>query len=71
MRTRERRQVLRETLTTGEVADYLGSSERFARGLIASGALPSLKIGALRRVRRSDLDEFVAQRVLEEGRDRA
>jgi excisionase family DNA binding protein len=62
-----KRQIVRETLSTAEVAQYLGCSERFVRELMISGSLPSFKLGRLRRVRRADLDRFVERRV-EEGR---
>lgn len=67
MRPRERRQIVRETLDTSEVAQYLGCSERFVREMVMSGSLPSFKLGRLRRVRRADLDRFV-ERQVEEGR---
>lgn len=47
-------------LTVGEVAEVLGCSLRTARGLISDGALPSLKIGGLRRVTRTALDSYLA-----------
>jgi excisionase family DNA binding protein len=46
-------------LSTADVARYLGISERFAKNLIYSGSLPSLKVGRLRRVRRDDLDRWI------------
>jgi excisionase family DNA binding protein len=51
--------VPRLLLSTAEVARCLGISERFAKNLIYSGSLPSLKVGRLRRVRRGDLDRWI------------
>jgi excisionase family DNA binding protein len=43
-----------------EAAEMLGVSSRQVERLVASGALPSVKVGASRRIRRSDLEAFVA-----------
>jgi excisionase family DNA binding protein len=51
--------IQRVLLSTAEVARYLGISERFAKNLIYSGSLPSLKVGRLRRVRRDSLDRWI------------
>lgn len=51
----------RLVLSTPEVADALGCSVPTVKNLIRSGALQSVKIGSLRRVRFSDLEAYVAQ----------
>lgn len=56
-------------LSVPHVAEYLDVSQTFARGLIGSGELPSVKVGYLRRVRRQDLDTFI-QRCIEAAQDR-
>jgi excisionase family DNA binding protein len=43
-----------------EAAEMLGVSSRQVERLVASGALPSVKVGASRRIRRADLEAFVA-----------
>jgi excisionase family DNA binding protein len=42
-----------------EVARRLGCSAKTVKRLIASGDLPSVRLERLRRVRASDLDEFL------------
>ena len=52
-----------QTLLTGKDAGLLlRCSERTIRSLIARGLLPAIKIGGATRVRRSDLDAFIAAR---------
>jgi excisionase family DNA binding protein len=46
-------------LTPAEAADYLRISQRTLRRFVASGVLPVVTMGALRRYRRSDLDEYI------------
>ena len=43
------------------LAEYLDCGTTFAGDLIASGAIPSFKVGSLRRVRKADVDEYVAR----------
>jgi excisionase family DNA binding protein len=43
----------------GEVADVLRVSERSVERLLASGDLPSVRIGRSRRIRGEDLQEFI------------
>jgi excisionase family DNA binding protein len=52
----------RRLLTVPEVADELRVSERHARDLVARGAIASIRVGRLRRVRRDELE-----RVLRDG----
>jgi excisionase family DNA binding protein len=54
-------------LTVEEVAAELGAGKTFAYGLIASGAIPSLRVGRLLRVRPSDLAAYVAGLVTRDG----
>jgi len=46
-------------LSAREIALALGVSERFVKGLIYAGELPSLKVGRLRRVRLDDLEAWI------------
>jgi len=43
------------------LAEYLDCGTTFAGDLIASGAIPSFKVGSLRRVRKADVDAYVAR----------
>jgi excisionase family DNA binding protein len=47
-------------LKTHEVAAELATSESNVRKLIARGVIPSIKLGHLRRVRRGDLEAYIA-----------
>lgn len=47
-------------LDVDEAAAVLGCSGRLVRKLIAQGELPGLRLGRLVKVRRVDLDNFVA-----------
>lgn len=49
--------------STGELARYLGCSTTFARKLIDTGEIPSVKLAGIRRVRRSDVNELVEKRL--------
>ncbi len=46
-------------LTIGEVARILHASRSFVYALLRSGELPSFSLRRLRRIRATDLDEFV------------
>ena len=50
-------------LTPEELADYLKCGRTFAYKLLALGEIPSLKLGKLRRVRRSDAARYVDRKV--------
>jgi excisionase family DNA binding protein len=52
-----------ELLTVSECAEYLNISNRHARKLFDVRAFQIVKVGRLVRVRRSDLDAYVAQNV--------
>lgn len=47
-------------LTVGEAARRLAMSERGAWSLVLSGALPSVRVGRLRRVAVTDLHDYVS-----------
>lgn len=51
-------------LKTGRVAEILGVSRQHVVDLCDRGDLPSIRIGAHRRVRQSDLEELLAARTL-------
>jgi excisionase family DNA binding protein len=46
-----------------ETAQVLSISDRLVRRWIASGELPSVRLGGRRLVRHDDLEEFIAARV--------
>jgi excisionase family DNA binding protein len=52
-----------ELLSYNAVADELGMSPGYVRGLARDGRLAVVRLGSRRRVRRSDLEEFKARRV--------
>lgn len=49
-------------LSTKEVADALGVSERHVKNLMYSGALPSITLGRLRRIYIGDLHAYIDER---------
>jgi excisionase family DNA binding protein len=53
----------RQILSPEEVAQYLGCGRTFAFKLLAHGDIPSFTIGRLRRVRRTDLERYIAERL--------
>ncbi len=54
-----------ELLTVSECAECLNISTRHARHLFDTRAFPVVKVGRLVRVRRSDLDAYLAQNIRE------
>jgi excisionase family DNA binding protein len=56
-------------MSTEELAHFLGLSRSYTHGLLRKNAIPSLKIGRLRKVRRSDVDAFLEARREEPARD--
>jgi excisionase family DNA binding protein len=54
-----------EVLTVTDVAKLLKCSRTVAYELVMSGQIASFKIGKLRRVRRSDVDTWLASRIRE------
>lgn len=55
MRTRD------ELLTVGEIAAELRVSRATIWRLCRTGELPHLRVGSVYRIRRSDLDEYLAR----------
>jgi excisionase family DNA binding protein len=49
-------------MSTKEVADALGVSERHVKNLMYSGVLPSITLGRLRRVYIGDLHAYIDER---------
>lgn len=56
-------ELLNMLLTPIEVAKVLKCSKSTAAALIGDGSIPSAKIGGLRRVRASDLTDYIAEAV--------
>ena len=54
-------------LTPEELAEYLRCGRTYAYRLLAHGEIPSLKLGKLRRIRRSDAEHYVEKKVAEGG----
>jgi excisionase family DNA binding protein len=50
-------------LSAEEMARELGVGRTTGYSLLWSGAIPSMKIGALRKVRREDLEAFIEARM--------
>ncbi len=48
-----------ELLTIGQAGEYLGTSERFIRRLVAQRRIPYVKLGKYVRLQRSSLDAFI------------
>ena len=57
----------REILSPEELAEFLGCSRTFAYKLLAERAVPSFKVGRLRRVRLSDARDYVERRLADES----
>lgn len=51
-----------DLLTPKQLAGFLALSERTTRELLATGTIPSYKIGAARRIARADVDHYLAAR---------
>jgi excisionase family DNA binding protein len=54
-------------LSPEQLAEYLGIGRTFAYQLLAKKRIPSFTIGKLRRVRKSDVDRYVEERLSAEG----
>jgi excisionase family DNA binding protein len=50
-------------LSADELARELGVGRTTAYSLLWSGTIPSMKVGRLRKVRREDLEVFLAERM--------
>ncbi len=55
-------------MTPEQVAEYLGCGRTFSYELLRSGAIPSVKVGRLRRVRREDVEAYVRTLLEEHSR---
>ena len=58
-------------LSPDEVRQHLGLGRTYTYRLLATGAIPSVRIGRLRKVRRTDVERFIEDRLehKEEGSD--
>jgi excisionase family DNA binding protein len=54
-------------MSPAEVRQHLGLGRTYTYQLLATGAIPSVRIGRLRKVRRADVDRFIEERL--EGGD--
>ena len=54
-------------MSPDEVRQHLGLSRTFVYRLLATGAIPCVRIGRLRKVRRSDLEQFIEAHLVHEG----
>ena len=52
-------EVTKKLLSADELAQELGVGRTTAYSLLWSGAIPSMKVGRLRKVRREDLDVYI------------
>ena len=50
-------------LSVNDLARYLSCSRTYAAKLVANNTIPSLRLGGLRRVRKSDVDEIVERQL--------
>jgi excisionase family DNA binding protein len=53
-----------EYLTVEQVAEYLNITEHFVRRLIRERRIPFVKVGRLVRLRRTDIDDYLAGRLV-------
>ena len=51
-----------EYLTVEQAAEYLNITDHFARRLIRERRIPFVKVGRLVRLRRTDIDDYLAGR---------
>jgi len=52
-----------EILTIDEVATYLKAGKRTVYRLASSGKIPAFKLGGTWRLRRAELDQWIASRI--------
>ncbi len=50
-------------LSVNDLALYLSCSRTYAAKLVAENTIPSFKLAGLRRVRKSDVDEIIEQKL--------
>jgi excisionase family DNA binding protein len=55
-------------MSPDEVRQHLGLSRAYTYHLLATGAIPCVRIGRLRKVRRRDLEEFIEARLEQAAR---
>ena len=53
----------KKLLSADELARELGVGRTTAYSLLWSGTIPSMKVGRLRKVRREDLEAYLAERM--------
>lgn len=53
-----------DLLTVEQAADYLNITDHFVRRLIRERRIPFLKVGRLVRLRRTDIDDYLAGRLV-------
>ena len=53
-----------EVMTVTDVAELLKQSRTIVYQLIMSGEIPSYKLGKSRRIRKSDVESWIANRVV-------
>jgi excisionase family DNA binding protein len=58
-------------MSPGELARFLGLGRTYTYRLLAEGEIPCVRIGRLRKVRRTDAEKFVEARVERGGHDAA
>jgi excisionase family DNA binding protein len=51
-----------------ELSHLLGLGRTYTYQLLSTGAIPSVRIGRLRKIRRTDAEKFIAAREEESGR---
>ena len=59
-----------EILTLDEVAAYLKAGKKTVYRLAQQGRIPGFKLGGTWRVRRSELDRWIAAQIAEKTQDR-
>jgi excisionase family DNA binding protein len=60
----------KKLLSADELARELGVGRTTAYSLLWSGAIPSMKVGRLRKVRREDLEAYIEARMERGGHGR-
>jgi len=55
-----------DLLTVSEVANYLRITERTVREMIDRGNIPAMKIGKAYRIKRTELEDFIARQEAKE-----
>ena len=58
----------REWMSSEELRSWVGLRKTKIQSLLQSGAIPSYRIGKVRRIRRADVERFLEQNRSESGR---